>query len=117
MPDPALADKLGAFVMVALLAATALLAAWLPFVRARITRQIRTGALQRDTGVALLRRLNSGLLVLILGSVIFSAPFSPFDLPKSHTLAGATTTIEVCALAVYLWVMLTLRSVGQAPGA
>jgi hypothetical protein len=112
MPDPAIADELGTFVMIALLFATALLAAWMPFARLSIARQVRAGTLQRETGVALLRRLNSGLLVLILGSVIFSAPFSPFDLPHSHALASATTAIEVCALLVYLWVTFAMRRVG-----
>jgi hypothetical protein len=112
MPDPAIADKLGAFVMFALLAATTLFALWLPLMRLTVTRQIAAGTMEGEKGAALLRRLNSGLLLLILGSAFFSAPFSPFGLPNSHVLAVATMTIEICALAVYLWIMFATRQIG-----
>lgn len=109
MPDPNAVDKLGAFVVVALLAATALYAAWLLLMRLVVARQIRGGTLEPGAGAALLRRLNTTVLALAVGSAIATAPFSPFQIPNPHLAAVATAVVDGFALIVYAYILIAIR--------
>ncbi len=103
---------LGTIVMYALLAATALFVPWLLLMRTVVARQVRNGTMERTAGVASLRKLCSGLLVLVLGSVFFSAPFSPFGIANSHALAVVTMIVEVAAITVYVYLLVMMRRIG-----
>jgi hypothetical protein len=107
--DAASADRLGAFVIVAVLLVTALYAAWLLLMRLVVARQIAAGTMLPDAGAALLRRLNSGVLILAIASAIFAAPFSPFESPNPHATTVANAVIDAFALLVYGYLTLAIR--------
>jgi hypothetical protein len=107
--DAASADRLGAFVIVAVLTVTALYAAWLLVMRLVVARQIAAGTLLPDAGAALLRRLNSGVLILAIASAIFAAPFSPFESPNPHATTVANAVVDGFALIVYAYLTLVIR--------
>jgi hypothetical protein len=107
--DAASADRLGAFVIVAVLLVTALYAGWLLLMRLVVARQIAAGTMLPDAGAALLRRLNSGVLILAIASAIFAAPFSPFESPNPHATTVANAVVDAFALIVYGYLTLAIR--------
>jgi hypothetical protein len=111
MLDANSADRLGAYVVVALIGLTALYALWLLWMRLVVARQIRSGTMLPEAGVALLRRLNSGILVLAIGAAIFAAPFSPFASPNPHATTVANAAVDAFALIVYVYITLTIRRI------
>jgi hypothetical protein len=109
--DNTLGDAIGPVVIVALLAGTALFAAWLVLMRLVIERQIVAGTILADAGRAVLRRLNSGVLVLAIGCAFFTAPFSPFRNPNPHATIIATALVDGFALLVYAYIAIAIRRI------
>jgi hypothetical protein len=109
MLDATAADRLGAYVIVALIGLTALYAAWLLCMRFLVARRIRSGAMLPEAGAALLRRLNSGVLVLAIAAAIFAAPFSPFESPNPHATTLANAIVDAFALIVYAYTAFAIR--------
>jgi hypothetical protein len=113
--DPAIADRLGSLIIVLLLVGTPLYAAWLLLMRLIIARNIRTGTMQREAGAAMLRRLNSGVLVMAVGAAIFSAPFSPFTNPNLHLVTIANALGAGVAVIVYAYILVAIKRLPQEP--
>ena len=109
MPDPNAIDRLGVYAVGALLIATALYAGWLILMRLVVVRQIRAGTMTPEGGAALLRRLNSTVLALAVGSAIATAPFSPFQIPDPHFAVVATAVVDGFALVVYAYILIAIR--------
>jgi hypothetical protein len=109
MPDPNAIDRLGVYAVGALLVATPLYAAWLILMRLVVTRQIRAGTMTVEAGAALLRRLNSTVLALAVGSAIATAPFSPFQVPYPHLAVVATAVVDGFSLIVYAYILWAIR--------
>jgi hypothetical protein len=114
MPDPNVVDRLGVYVIVALLAGTALYAAWLLLMRLVVARQVHAGTMTPDAGAALLRRLNSTVLALAVGSAISTAPFSPFQNPNPHLATVATAAVDGFALLVYAYILIAVRRLSRS---
>jgi hypothetical protein len=112
MPDPNAVDRLGVYVIVALLAATAVYAAWLVLMRLVVARQIQAGTMAPEAGATLLRRLNTTVLALAVGSAISTAPFSPFQIPNPHLAVIATAAVDGFALIVYAYILWSIRRLG-----
>jgi hypothetical protein len=113
MLNATLGDAIGPVVIVLLLAGTAMFAAWLLLMRLVVARQIRGGTMAPEAGIAVLRRLNSGVLVLAVGCAFFTAPFSPMPTPNSHAAVIATAIIDAFALIVYAYITVAVRRLGE----
>jgi hypothetical protein len=113
MLNATLGDAIGPFVTVGLLVVTALYSAWLLLVRLAVARKIRAGTILPDAGIAVLRRLNSGVLGLAVGCAFFSAPFSPFGNPNPHATTIATVVVVGFALIAYASILVAVRRIQE----